>query len=136
MNALQPFWSTLDTHYTLKQSLLLTLWKLSNSRITYRQLSDRFNVGKGTAHKLFFKTIKAVCCLRNEICWPTVTEQQDVMERFQAKRPNPFPFVVGCMDGIHFIINTPKNDAISYYDRKGHFSIIMQVEECIQSSLV
>ncbi|XP_054746583.1 uncharacterized protein LOC129251245 [Anastrepha obliqua] len=30
------------------------------------------------------------------------------------------------MDGIHYQINTPKNDAISYYDRMGKHSIIMQ----------
>nr|XP_036232709.1 protein ALP1-like isoform X5 [Bactrocera oleae] len=125
-HALQPHWLTFNTRYSLKQSLYLTLWKLSNSRVTYRELSDRFCVGKGTAHKLFFMTIKTICQLKNEILWPTLVEQQKIMEEFQSKRTNPFPFVVGCMDGIHFKINTPKKDAISYYDRKGNFSITMQ----------
>ncbi|XP_017466842.1 PREDICTED: uncharacterized protein LOC108359474 [Rhagoletis zephyria] len=45
------------------------------------------------------------------------------MEHFQTSRVNTFPFVVGCLDGTHFKINTPKTDAISYYDRKGNHSI-------------
>ncbi|XP_054081673.1 putative nuclease HARBI1 [Zeugodacus cucurbitae] len=125
-NALIPFWSPMDTKYSLKQSQYISLWKLGNSRTTYRELSDRFDVGKGTSHKLFFKTIKAICCLNGEISWPTVTEQQQIMERFQTIRANSFPFVIGCMDGIHFKINTPKHDAISNYDSKGVHSMIMQ----------
>ncbi|XP_036340628.1 putative nuclease HARBI1 [Rhagoletis pomonella] len=48
------------------------------------------------------------------------------MEGFQTKRANSFPFVVGCADGTHFKINRPSNDAVSYYDRKGTYSINMQ----------
>lgn len=107
----------------------MTLWKLSNSRVTYRDLSDRFNLGKGTAHKLFFKTVRTICCLKTEISWPTIAEQRFVMEGFQTKRANSFPFVVGCADGIHFKINRPSNDAVSYYDRKGTYSINMQVND-------
>ncbi|XP_049307318.1 uncharacterized protein LOC115065769 isoform X1 [Bactrocera dorsalis] len=125
-SALEPFWITSRGEYSMDQALHITLWKLSNSRVTYRELSDKFDVSKGTAHKIFLKTINAICQLKHEICWPSISQQQTIMERFQASRPNAFPFVVGCLDGTHFKINTPKKDAISYYDRKGNYSIIMQ----------
>ncbi|XP_018786722.1 PREDICTED: putative nuclease HARBI1 [Bactrocera latifrons] len=92
-SALEPFWITLRREYSMDQALHITLWKLSNSRVTYRELSDKFDVSKGTVHKIFLKTINAI---------------------------------FGCLDGTHFKINTPKKDAISYCDRKGNYSIIMQ----------
>ncbi|XP_050339968.1 uncharacterized protein LOC126766145 [Bactrocera neohumeralis] len=125
-NALESFWSKPHGEYSLEHSLHMTLWKLSNSRVTYRELADRFNVGQGTAHKLFLKTIKTICKLKNEICLPSVLQQKKIMENFQTSRLNSFPFVVGCLDGMHFKINTPQTDAISYYDRKGNFLVIMQ----------
>ncbi|XP_017477354.1 PREDICTED: putative nuclease HARBI1 isoform X1 [Rhagoletis zephyria] len=123
---LEPFFSNVPGEYSLEQSLHITLWKLGNSRVTYRELSDRFGIGKGTAHKVFFKTVEAICKLKNEISWPSASQQTKIIEDFQESRVNSFPFVVGCLDGTHFHINTPRTDAISYYDRKGSYSIIMQ----------
>uniref|UniRef100_A0A0A1XA05 Putative nuclease HARBI1 n=1 Tax=Zeugodacus cucurbitae TaxID=28588 RepID=A0A0A1XA05_ZEUCU len=48
------------------------------------------------------------------------------MEHFERSRCNPFPYVVGCVDGTHFNISLPKYDAISYYNRKGNHTIILQ----------
>ncbi|XP_053968027.1 putative nuclease HARBI1 [Anastrepha ludens] len=48
------------------------------------------------------------------------------MTKFENSRENPFPFVIGCLDGTHFNIPTPSEDAISYYDRKGKHSVQMQ----------
>lgn len=126
-NALENLWSTARGEYSLDDALYITLWKLSNSRVTYRELSDKFHVAKGTAHTIFLKTVRAICKLTNEIRWPSVSQQQEIMEHFQTSRVNTFPFVVGCLDETHFKINTPKTDAISYCDRKGNHSIIMQV---------
>lgn len=119
--------------YTLEECLLITLWKMSNGCVTFRQISDRFNIGMGTAHSIFYKTIKTICCLKKEIAWPSVSQQELVMERFQDSRENPFPYVVGCVDGTHLKILQPKLDPISYYNRKGFHSINMQVrnEVCI-----
>ncbi|XP_054746193.1 putative nuclease HARBI1 [Anastrepha obliqua] len=48
------------------------------------------------------------------------------MTKFENSRENPFPFLIGCLDGTHFNIPTPSEDAISYYDRKGKHSVQMQ----------
>lgn len=128
--ALKPFWTTRNIGrcpYNLEQCLYITLWKLSNGSVTFRQINDRFNIGMGTAHKVFYKTIKAICYLKKEITWPSASQQQLVMERFQNSRENPFPYVVGCVDGTHLKILKPKEDAISYYNRKGFYSVNMHV---------
>lgn len=67
------------------------------------------------------------CYLKKEITWHSASQQQLVMERFQNSRENPFPYVVGCVDGTHLKILKPKEDAISYYNRKGFYSVNMQV---------
>ncbi|XP_017477248.1 PREDICTED: putative nuclease HARBI1 [Rhagoletis zephyria] len=48
------------------------------------------------------------------------------MEQFEASRALPFPFVLGCIDGTHIRISQPLKDSISYYNRKGTYSIIVQ----------
>ncbi|XP_054744524.1 putative nuclease HARBI1 [Anastrepha obliqua] len=127
--ALTPHWVSArlgrDGH-SLENCLYMTLWKLCNSRVTFRQLSDRFNIAKGTSHRVFNKTIQAICNLKSEIEWPSVDRQQEVMTNFENSRESPFPFVIGCLDGTHFNIPTPGVDAISYYDRKGNHSVSMQ----------
>ncbi|XP_054745593.1 uncharacterized protein LOC129249954 isoform X2 [Anastrepha obliqua] len=126
---LTPFWSTARTGRcgkSLDKCLYVTLWKLCNSRVTFRQLSDRFGIANGAAHYLFKKTIKVLCELKSEIKWPSVEQQQTIMTEFENSRENPFPFIIGCLDGTHFNIPTPSEDAISYYDRKGKHSVQMQ----------
>ncbi|XP_054743410.1 uncharacterized protein LOC129248028 [Anastrepha obliqua] len=126
---LTPFWSTARTGRcgkSLDKCLYVTLWKLCNSRVTFRQLSDRFGIANGAAHYLFKKTIKVLCELKSEIKWPSVEQQQTIMTKFENSRENPFPFVIGCLDGTHFNIPTPSEDAISYYDRKRKHSVQMQ----------
>ncbi|XP_054745279.1 uncharacterized protein LOC129249469 isoform X1 [Anastrepha obliqua] len=130
LRELKPFWCTFRKgrlSFNLEQCLYITLWKLSNCGVTFRHLSDRFNVAKGTVHKIFHKTVRAICCLKKEIIWPSVLEQHTIMENFQNSRENPFPFVIGCVDGTHVKIPKPKEDPISYYNRKGFYSINVQV---------
>ncbi|XP_036340833.1 uncharacterized protein LOC118750214 [Rhagoletis pomonella] len=128
-DALSPTWVTARfgrCGHSLEKCLYVTLWKLCNSRVTFRQLSHRFNIARGRAYSLFIKTIEAICNLKSEIKWPSVEYQQTLMANFENSRENPFPFVIGCLDGTHFNIPTPREDAISYYDRKGKHSVTMQ----------
>ncbi|XP_050337927.1 uncharacterized protein LOC126764177 [Bactrocera neohumeralis] len=48
------------------------------------------------------------------------------MEQFESSRALPFPFVLGCVDGMHVRIQQPKTDSISYYNRKGQYSVVEQ----------
>lgn len=94
-------------------------------------ISDRFDISRGTAYNVFVKTIKTICqLLTHEVKWPSsLMEYTKIMDDFQSSRQNPFPFVIGCVDGMHVKIPIPKIDPVSYYNRKGTHSIIVQVLE-------
>lgn len=61
--------------------------------------------------------------------WPNShAEFKKIMEDFQELRSErPFPNVIGCIDSTHIQIPPPKTNSSSYYNRKGQYSIILQV---------
>lgn len=54
------------------------------------------------------------------IKWPNEQEQNEIMAGFEAIG---FPGVLGAMDGVHFQIDKPTEDPISYLNRKKFYSI-------------
>ncbi|XP_039968001.1 putative nuclease HARBI1 [Bactrocera tryoni] len=48
------------------------------------------------------------------------------MEAFESYCSHPFPYVLGCIDGTHIKILQPTKDGISYCNRKGTHSVIVQ----------
>jgi len=56
---------------------------------------------------------------------PTGQKAQAVMEAFEEKRG--FPGVMGAIDGTHIPIKAPKHNHEQYINRKGFFSIQLQV---------
>lgn len=130
--AIKPWWNSSETGrigITLKKALQITIWKLSNN-CSFRDVSDRFGVAAGLAYKVFLKIIKMICGLKGDVIkFPkTAAEQKQVNEEFTNLRYNPFPFVIGCIDGTHIPISQPIKDEISYRNRKGTYSIIAQVK--------
>ncbi|XP_039969510.1 putative nuclease HARBI1 [Bactrocera tryoni] len=61
----------------------------------------------------------------DSICKEGLKQKQKCVE-FSAKRSHPFPYVIGCIDGTHISISQPVKDSISFYNRKGKFSIVVQ----------
>lgn len=128
---LQPLWTTTATGrpaITLKVSLYVTLWKLGNQN-SFREISDRFNIGRGTSYRAFTKIIRLINKLKSKVIKFPATEvdQERTMQGFEASRSHPFPFVLGCVDGTHIRIMQPKKDSISFYNRKGTHSVVVQV---------
>lgn len=58
------------------------------------------------------------------------------MDKFVSLRSNPFPNVLGCVDGTQIPIIAPTIDPTSYFNRKGTFSINMQVSQVLMSIIV
>lgn len=52
--------------------------------------------------------------------WPSATERTNISEKFGAMR---FPDIIECIDGTHVRIDTPKDDAESYLNRKKYYSV-------------
>lgn len=111
-------------HVTPQHAFLLTLWVLANQE-SFRCVADRFGLSRGHAHTVFIKTIKKMYEARKRyIKWPQ--SLRDTVRDFTALRANPFPNVVGCVDGTHILISGPRADD-SFYNRKGTHSMLVQV---------
>lgn len=112
----------------MNHALLIAIWKLANG-CSYRDLSDRFCVGRGASHKIVLKTIRMISKhQRMFIKWPlTHVELTRKIEEFQALRRYPFPYVIGCVDATHVRIPAPSSNKESYYNRHGTHSMILQV---------
>ncbi|XP_011204527.2 putative nuclease HARBI1 [Bactrocera dorsalis] len=127
---LMPWWPSRTTGrigISLEKALQIAIWKLSNN-CSFRDVSDRFGVAVGLAYKVFVKIIKMICRLKKDVIkFPrSEAEQKQTSEAFSTLRFNPFPFVLGCVDGTHIPISQPIRDEISYRNRKGTYSIIAQ----------
>ena len=59
------------------------------------------------------------------IKFPTGQKAKEVMEAFEEKKG--FPGVIGAVDGTHIPIKAPKHNHEQYINRKGFFSIQLQV---------
>ncbi|KAG5861176.1 hypothetical protein JTB14_004556 [Gonioctena quinquepunctata] len=73
---------------------------------SYRSVCDRFNIGRATA-------------------WPSGDRAIDVMQGFEIA--SRFPKVIGAIDGTHIHIDSPKENAADYINRKGFHSIQLQL---------
>ncbi|XP_055843657.1 putative nuclease HARBI1 [Episyrphus balteatus] len=111
---------------SIETSLYVTLWGLCNQNC-YRELSDRFDLSLKAVHGIIIKTCYLLLKLTKKyIRWPTSIESAHISEMFQAKSNPGFPSVIGCVDGTHLKINAPCQEPISYYNRKGYHSILLQ----------
>ena len=128
---LEPLWPKHDKGrpcLPLNKAIYLTLWKLSNQN-SFSELGERFGIGAATAYRSFKKTVKVILSLKSKIIEFPSSEisQRRTMEQFKASRLHSFPYVIGCIDGTHIRIPQPLKDSISYYNRKGTYSLVVQV---------
>ncbi|XP_071635713.1 putative nuclease HARBI1 [Temnothorax longispinosus] len=108
-----------------EKQLLIAIWMLATPN-SYRCISDRFNVGKGTAWRCVHRVINALYAeVRTFIKWPTRQEAEQTMETIQNQYG--FPGVIGAVDGTHVRIAAPQDHGESYVNRKGFHSIQLQV---------
>lgn len=89
-------------------------------------VSDRFNIGKATAWRSVRKVVHALYKrAASFIKWPSHEEVQANVDMIQ--RRYGFPGVVGAIDGTHIKITGPKHNRAAYVNRKGYYSIQLQV---------
>jgi len=107
------------------KQLLITIYVLATPD-SYRSISERFDVSKSTAWFTVKRVVRAIYSIRNLfIKWPTYEEAQNTWTNIQISYG--FPKVLGIIDGTHINIPRPKEDANSYINRKGRFSVQLQV---------
>lgn len=112
---------------SLEYRLLLTLWTLSNQE-SFRGIADRFGLNKGHAHTIFIKMCNLISTEATSfIKWPEGQSAIENVKKFNSLRANnPIKGVFGSVDCTHILIPAPHEDSISYYDRLGHHSVIIQ----------
>ncbi|XP_011343854.1 protein ANTAGONIST OF LIKE HETEROCHROMATIN PROTEIN 1-like isoform X2 [Ooceraea biroi] len=105
------------------KQLLIGIYVLATSD-SYRSISERFGVARSTAWYSVKRVVRAIYRIRNEfIRWPTHGEAATWTN---LQRLYGFPKVLGIIDGTHINIVRPKQDANSYINRKGRFSVQLQ----------
>lgn len=102
-----------------------TLWRLSTN-IVYRSISHLFSVGLFTACMITQETVSTnvrvlMSCF---IQVPRGTDLRDIVNGFRDRWG--FPQCAGAIDGTHVPIIAPHVNKADYYNRKGHYSVILQ----------
>lgn len=104
-----------------EKCILAFLWYASNEAASFRDIADRFNVSVSTLHSIINKVARFLSNqARDSIKWPTPQECQYLSQEFEAMG---FPGAIGCIDGSHIRIDTPREDQESYLNRKKYHSI-------------
>ncbi|XP_047132285.2 uncharacterized protein LOC105848286 isoform X1 [Hydra vulgaris] len=98
----------------------------------YRVVSSLFGIGKSTANLIVHEFINAV----NDILLPKYVKIPLSVENLNKHSRDfeailGFPQCVGAVDGCHILILALKDQAISYYNYKGWYSIVLfSVVDC------
>jgi hypothetical protein len=109
---------------TAQKAVLITLWYLSNTE-TFRQVADRFNVTKGSSHRIVTKIVQFLVRKSKEyIAMPTGQQLRKVTSEFF--KLHGIEGVVGAIDGSHINIKRPasKHHHV-YYNGKGDYSLLI-----------
>ncbi|KAI4467379.1 adenosine deaminase [Holotrichia oblita] len=105
-----------------EHSLWIFCWFASHEAVGFRDVADRFNIAISTLPLLIFNVSHFLSNLSPTVIkWPTENEQDEISRDFVQM--GFVERVIGCVDGVHFRIERPVNDADSYYNRKKYFSI-------------
>ncbi|XP_066600749.1 putative nuclease HARBI1 [Prorops nasuta] len=108
-----------------EQQLLIAIWMLATPS-SFRCVSDRFGVSKSTSWHCTMRVVIALYKKVNLfIKWPSANEGMKTMEATQRKYG--FPGVLGAIDGTHVKIVKPEEHPEAYINRKGYYSIQLQV---------
>ncbi|KAJ8391895.1 hypothetical protein AAFF_G00083660 [Aldrovandia affinis] len=100
------------------------LWYLANQN-SFRELSDKFDVSQGAAHKVIVEVLDLTCLLASSfITWPTHCEKRTNAVLF--RRACGIDGIVGTIDGCHIRIQRPPVRGGDYLNRKSFYSILLQ----------
>lgn len=107
-----------------KKEVCMYLWYIANT-ITYRQLSNLFDVCISTAWKTVNNVSKWLVSISNiYIKWPLPHDMPDVISEFERKQK--IPHIIGAIDVTHIRIRKLKEHGADYFNKKKYYSISMQ----------
>ncbi|XP_025115041.1 putative nuclease HARBI1 isoform X2 [Pomacea canaliculata] len=110
---------------SVERKVLATLWYLGSTE-TFRIIGDRFNMSKGSMHRVLHTVCSALVGQQQQcIKWPDVTQMECSAQEFQEKCG--FPDVIGVIDATDIHIPDPNEKRCSYVNGTGNTSIQLQV---------
>nr|CAI5857515.1 unnamed protein product [Callosobruchus analis] len=110
---------------TAYEYTIIFLWFAAHEAASYKDVSDRFDIAGSTLKKVVSKMSYFLSNLSpTVITWPSVEEQVHISQQFAT---HGFKGVIGVIDGSHVRIDKPSEDPDSYINRKGYYSIHLQV---------
>ncbi|KAM7181031.1 uncharacterized protein RBU57_018045 [Macrochelys suwanniensis] len=107
---------------SLEKCVAIALWKLATLDY-YRSVANQFGMGKLTVGLVLMEVCRAINCilLRKTV---TLSNVHDIVDGFVQ---TGFPNCGGAIDGTHVPILAPDHLATEYINRKGYFSMVLQV---------
>lgn len=101
------------------------MWFVGHQTASFRDVADRFNITLSSLHRIIERLTYFLSNYSPQIIkWPNNQQKRESEMSFRA---NGFPMAIGAIDGSHIQIDKPDNDPDSYINRKGYYSIQMQV---------
>ena len=93
---------------------------------TFLAISNQFTCGKSTVCGIVLNITEAIChhLSKKYIYFSTNEQAMRSIEFWRAK--TGIPGVVACLDGCHIQIIRPSQSGVSYFNRKGFYSINVQ----------
>ncbi len=93
---------------------------------TFLAISNQFACGKSTVCGIVLNITEAIChhLSKKYIYFSTNEQAMRSIEFWRAK--TGIPGVVACLDGCHIQIIRPSQSGVSYFNRKGFYSINVQ----------
>ena len=90
----------------------------------YKEVAKIYGIGKSTVHDCFKLFINSAIknLVNKHIILPTTSEFELISSEFEQRWQ--YPMAIGCIDGSHFPIQVPKDQAQDYYNYKGWHSVI------------
>ena len=108
----------------VERKALIFLWYMANMN-SFREISDKFNITKSSAHRIISKILLDIHHLSAlYIKWPNQQEKAKIAANFL--RVSGVRNVIGAIDGCHIRILRPKRHGEDYMNRKGYYSILLQ----------
>lgn len=125
---LRPYLTRQHTRYrrySVEIRVAICVWRLATN-LEYRSISHLFGVGLSTCCLITQEVITAINTILKPLYLktPSADEFRAIVQGFRDRWR--FPQVAGAIDGTHICVKAPPHTPADYFNRKGHYSVILQ----------
>lgn len=106
--------------------VVVSYYRFLSTGMSFRALSFSYRISHCAIRIIVYETCQAIweCFCGIHMSLPTTEEWKTIARDFYIKWN--FPNCIGCIDGKHIRIKSPKQTGSTYFNYKGYFSIVLQ----------